>query len=253
MIKRKSPISRKAAAGCGAYIIVICVIVCVIHFFEAKEIGSEMAMKYTAIMVCAIVAAGIIFQALYTAWMRKVLENLLREYESLIRGSEQQKQPNRDELTGIRNKEAFSEEIKRLEDRLAEGETEVGLARVDLNFMDTINSKYGFDKGNLSIQKLCRLICVTFEHSPVFRIGGDEFAIILKGQDYHNYEVLADTLHEEMQDAFFDDRLDPWERISAAIGAAFYDPETCNTFAEIYRQAEDKMLERKKAMKGDND
>lgn len=28
------------------------------------------------------------------------------------------------------------------------------------------------------------MICNTFKHSPVFRIGGDEFAVILKGQDY---------------------------------------------------------------------
>ncbi|MBR6003688.1 MAG: GGDEF domain-containing protein [Lachnospiraceae bacterium] len=254
MIKRKSPLTQRAAGRCGIFIIVLCVIVCVIGLLQAREIEGALTMKYTAILLCAVVASGMCFMYLYTSWLRKEFEDVLREYASVVKGSEQQQpQPNRDELTGIRNRDAFNEEITRLDAKLKEGETEIGLARVDLNFMDTINSKYGFDKGNLSIKKLCHLICVTFEHSPVFRIGGDEFAIILKGQDYHNYDVLADTLNEEMQDAFFDDRLEPWERISAAIGAAFYNPENCDTFAKIYRQAEDKMLERKKAMKGDNE
>ena len=34
---------------------------------------------------------------------------------------------------------------------------------------------YGHDKRNIAIKKLCHLVCVIFDHSPVFRIGGAAF------------------------------------------------------------------------------
>ena len=40
------------------------------------------------------------------------------------------------------------------------------------------------------------MICKTFKHSPVFRIGGDEFAIVLEGDDYENRYALLDDLYK---------------------------------------------------------
>jgi GGDEF domain-containing protein len=38
------------------------------------------------------------------------------------------------------------------------------------------------------------MICSNFKHSPVFRIGGDEFAVLLKGQDFDNRDSLMKKL-----------------------------------------------------------
>ena len=55
---------------------------------------------------------------------------------------------------------------------------------IDLNNLKTINDTYGHDKGNIAIMKLANMICEVFSKSPVFRIGGDEFAVILFKKDY---------------------------------------------------------------------
>ncbi|SEQ13536.1 Diguanylate cyclase, GGDEF domain [Treponema bryantii] len=47
---------------------------------------------------------------------------------------------------------------------------------------------YGHEEGNYAIKKLCEIVCSVFSHSPVFRIGGDEFVVILKGADQKMYE-----------------------------------------------------------------
>ena len=78
-----------------------------------------------------------------------------------------------DALTGIRNKMAYDYEVEKLEKDLADGFNEFGLAMVDLNFLKKSNDTYGHEKGNISIRRLCMLVCEVFEHSPVFRIGGN--------------------------------------------------------------------------------
>lgn len=61
---------------------------------------------------------------------------------------------------------------------------------IDLNYLKLINDNFGHDKGNIAIKKICNIVCVTFKHSPVFRIGGDEFVVILENEDYDNIHTL---------------------------------------------------------------
>ena len=63
-----------------------------------------------------------------------------------------------------------------------------GIAMIDLNNLKVINDTYGYEEGNYAIKKLCEIVCSVFSHSLVFRIGGDEFVVILKGADQKMYE-----------------------------------------------------------------
>ena len=44
-----------------------------------------------------------------------------------------------------------------------------------------INDTYGHEKGDIYLKTACNAICDVFRHSPVFRMGGDEFAVLLQG------------------------------------------------------------------------
>lgn len=178
----------------------------------------------------------------------------MREYVTDVVSAEKkaanmQELANRDALTGIRNKTAYDHEIKKIEVRLQDGETKVGLAMVDLNYLKKLNDTYGHEKGNLAIQKLCRLVCTVFDHSPVFRIGGDEFVIILCGNDYDNYEALTEKFAAELQKMVDDPALEPWEKVSASIGAAFYEPGKDDNMESVFARADQAMYENKVAMK----
>ncbi len=156
---------------------------------------------------------------------------------------------NKDALTGIRNKTAYDNEVKKTEWEVMQGNTEFGFAMIDLNFLKKINDTFGHDKGNISIKKLCHLVCVTFAHSPVFRIGGDEFAVILKGDDYHNVDELVEKFNETLQDYANDDSLEPWEQVSAAIGYALYNKKIDSSVDNVFKRADAAMYECKKNMK----
>ncbi len=155
----------------------------------------------------------------------------------------------KDALTGIRNRTAYDKETKKLQMSLSEGNREFGIAMIDLNFLKRINDTYGHDKGNESIKKLCYLVCHVFEHSPVFRIGGDEFVAILENDDFRNRDALLIEFDDELDRLRELDDLDPWERISAAIGIAVYDSTCDNSVEDVFNRADTIMYECKKSMR----
>ena len=155
----------------------------------------------------------------------------------------------KDALTGIRNKMAYDHEVQKLEKDLADGFNEFGLAMVDLNFLKKTNDTYGHEKGNISIRRLCMLVCEVFEHSPVFRVGGDEFVVVLKNRDYRNVDQLVKDFYTHLAALRNDVTLNPWEQISAAIGYAKFDKTVDKTVEDVFKKADKAMYEQKAAMK----
>ncbi len=155
----------------------------------------------------------------------------------------------RDPLTGIRNKNGYHQEVERVIGGIEQGDTKFGVVMVDLNFLKRINDTHGHDKGNESIVKLCKLVCETFAHSPVFRVGGDEFVAIVKGGDYDRVESLVARFNQSVQESSVDESLYPWERTSAAIGYALFDSRYDAGYDDVFRRADKAMYEHKKAMK----
>lgn len=146
-----------------------------------------------------------------------------------------------DALTGVRNKTAYDATINSITEK------KYGIVVIDLNNLKTINDTYGHDKGNIAIIKLANMICEVFSKSPVFRIGGDEFAVILFKKDYENYFEHKDELEVQFEELVNNPNLEPWEKVTAAIGAAFYQEGDDPT--SVFERADQEMYKRKKEMK----
>lgn len=156
----------------------------------------------------------------------------------------------KDALTGVRNKTAYDGEARRLEWKIADGKKDFGLAMIDLNFLKRINDTYGHDQGDIAIKKLCQIICNIFKHSPVFRIGGDEFVVILEKTDLLNIELLVTEFNSKIEMLSNDESLEPWEKVSAAIGYAVFKTPDKNV-SDVFHRADQNMYERKKQMKAE--
>ncbi|MBQ1389932.1 MAG: GGDEF domain-containing protein [Clostridia bacterium] len=155
----------------------------------------------------------------------------------------------KDGLTGIRNRTAYKQEMDRLDNSSALDCIEYAIAVIDMNNLKKFNDVYGHDKGNAAIIKLTNLICVTFKHSAVFRIGGDEFVAILRNDDFINREKLTAEMYRAFDEMEQDTSLSPWEKISAAIGLAVYDRTTDVCADDVFKRADEKMYEKKNTMK----
>ena len=153
----------------------------------------------------------------------------------------------RDPLTGVKNKTAYVEAEKRLEEEMRLGRPEFALVVLDINDLKSVNDHYGHDFGDLLIIDACKLICKTFKRSPVYRIGGDEFVAILEGGDLENYSALLDEFELAMEAHNSDGRED--SHLSIARGIAIYNHETDLVFANVFKRADDAMYQNKASIK----
>lgn len=153
-----------------------------------------------------------------------------------------------DSLTGVRNKMAYDNYIAELESRIENGEIKsYGIAILDTNNLKEINDTYGHENGNTYLVNSCKLICQIFAHSPVFRIGGDEFLVVLTGKDLENHNELMSQLKESMdltKKASF-----PWKQISIACGLGIADYAKATTIADTFNKADKNMYINKREIK----
>lgn len=159
---------------------------------------------------------------------------------------------NYDALTSVRNKGAFEEYIGNLQTRINSGESiEVAACICDCNDLKVINDKYGHDKGDEYIKHACHFICTTFRRSAVFRIGGDEFAIVMMNDDYANRDELIGRFCSE-QEAISLTAEDPWNQLHIAIGVAVFDPDKDSNLSDTIKRADELMYENKRIWKEKN-
>ena len=151
----------------------------------------------------------------------------------------------KDDLTRVGNKAAYSQETVRLSRKLRDGE-QFGVLVLDVNNLKTINDTYGHVQGDEYLQASCALVCHIFDHSPVFRIGGDEFVVVLEGEDFEHREELLAQLDARMLESTSQE--DPWRRISIAKGLAVTRPAD-TSFEQVFERADVAMYENKRLMK----
>lgn len=157
-----------------------------------------------------------------------------------------------DPLTAVHNKGAFDIYIKDLQSRVdrSGGQYEFAVGIFDCNDLKQINDEFGHDKGDLYLKSAAAIICDVFSHSPVFRIGGDEFAVILQNNDYRKREELTKLFEKKIQATNSEPQL--WKHISVAMGTAVFDPNADRFVDEVVRRADNTMYRNKWQSKKQN-
>ena len=152
----------------------------------------------------------------------------------------------RDELTGTRNKTAFTELEQSVQADI-EGNTDLphfALVVCDLNDLKKINDTEGHKAGDEYIRSSAKLLCDIFAHSPVFRIGGDEFAVFLSGSDLDLSKQLMNKLRSEVLA-----NLDKHEGPVIAAGMAEFKPGDDLNVTDVFDRADQLMYEDKRKLK----
>ena len=167
----------------------------------------------------------------------KKLTNSLRSANELAR---------KDGLTGVKNKNAYKEMTEKLNDRIRDtGDTlHFAVLVCDLNDLKTINDTRGHNVGDEYILKSSSLICDIFTHSPIYRIGGDEFVALLFDRDFIERETLVEQLKNHV---IINGRTRSGPVI--ACGMSTYDPSTDNCFEDVFERADLSMYANKNELK----
>ena len=150
-----------------------------------------------------------------------------------------------DALTGVKNKTSYTLWEEKINEEIKKGEKEpFAVVVCDINSLKAVNDLYGHKEGDACIKNGCRKICGVFSHSPVFRIGGDEFVVILSGEDYAVRNRLLEQINAIPRDA---SKIRFGETISA--GMAEYKKDRHLSLSSVFEEADKAMYERKQFVK----
>ncbi len=154
-----------------------------------------------------------------------------------------------DPLTRVKNRAAYDQMVESLEEDIFNRNARFAIVMADINYLKKMNDEFGHEKGNEYIIGVCRILSDIYKRSPIFRIGGDEFVIVLEGKDYLNREDLMRIATEELAKTAGDKEAEPWKRYSAAIGMAVYVPDEDSEVEEVFKRADEEMYAAKVKMK----
>jgi len=102
-----------------------------------------------------------------------------------------------DPLTGLGNRRGFEEEAKRIADEHRE---ELVLVMLDLDEFKEVNDTFGHARGDAMLQSFGQILMrATPPEAHRYRIGGDEFAVVIFGADPAMGMQLAETIRSEAE------------------------------------------------------
>ena len=168
----------------------------------------------------------------------------IREYSAYINAL-----AYRDSLTGIKNSTAYTEAIEEINKEINLGNPPFGVIVADINNLKQTNDTYGHEIGNELIVHASRILTDTFKASSIFRIGGDEFVVILRGKDFEKYRTLIEKMDEALSTDYItvnDDTIG----VSVARGVAIFDPLIDHVYTDVFAKADHAMYMHKMSTKG---
>lgn len=149
---------------------------------------------------------------------------------------------NVDALTGVKNRHAYLMAEERLNAQISEEPgKEFAVTILDVNDLKRVNDRDGHNAGDEYLRDACRTICKVFKHSPVFRVGGDEFAVLSQGEDYGRIDELVQEMDRLNEEALQNGG------IVIACGMAKHGEETA--VAPVFERADLRMYENKSELK----
>ena len=165
-----------------------------------------------------------------------LLCTLARFIAILIRNRDMMKNYNelsrRDSLTGTLNRRAFIEMLERTE---VNGKTAIIYG--DINGLKETNDQHGHDAGDRLLVRAADVMIRVFGRNNVFRMGGDEFVILLRSATEDQVDDQMRMLREMFEQ----------NSVSVALGCVWRTKEFAN-IDELLKEADRRMYVNKKRM-----
>ena len=151
----------------------------------------------------------------------------------------------RDSLTGLGNRKAFSEHLRSALDKAQREQSRLALIYMDLDRFKEVNDRYGHDVGDDLLQSIAeRLRSAVRQPDRVYRLGGDEFTLLLPNSGSAAAAKLAARLLGELQSPVPIGELSI-DFVTPSIGIALY-PDHAQSPEDLIKAADSAMYEAKR-------
>jgi diguanylate cyclase (GGDEF)-like protein len=150
---------------------------------------------------------------------------------------------NTDSMTGVRNKHAYSEMEAHLNARIRQNEIDkLAIVVCDINGLKIVNDTMGHAAGDRLIKEACSLICEYFTHGAVYRIGGDEFVVILQEKGFDSLKDVITEINHVIEENV------KKKKAVVSIGYSELTPDD-QLVHDVFERADQMMYQRKQQLK----
>ena len=214
--------------------------------YAAVDYSMKLLMDYVSDII-----RQIIFLFLFVV-LAVVVASVLLTDRGIIRPMKRlEKRAYRDTLTGLLNRTAFYEYNQVLNGQIASGEADFSIIMVDVNFLKRMNDTHGHEKGNKYLKNAADLIDHIFGQERLYRTGGDEFVGVFEGEAQSDVRQKIHDFKNEIVCLQSKPGLQPWQRVSAAVGVTVYDSARDKSAEDVLKRADAAMYQDKLTMKAE--
>ena len=150
----------------------------------------------------------------------------------------------KDSLTGVKNRRAFIKEEKEINEAITDGSSgDFGIVVCNVMGVDEMIAAGSAKKADRIVSEACELVCDMFRHSPVYRLSGDQFTVILRDRDLKNEEVIMKLLRTAL------DKNRQKGGAVLATGISHFDPSIDRDLQSVFERANIATYENKMELK----
>jgi len=171
-------------------------------------------------------------------------DDVRKEQEQLAALNLANQMARRDGLTHVKNKTAYHEMEKELQQQIEDDTASFSILVCDINDLKNVNDTEGHKAGDEYIRSACMMVCRVFQHSPVYRIGGDEFAVVLRDEDFQHRAGLTAGLRDQVEE-----NIRTGQGPVVASGLADYQRGRDHSPEDVFVRSDSEMYENKKHLR----
>jgi len=169
------------------------------------------------------------------------LHNEIRQYLTYI-----QKKATTDAMTHVGNNSAFEEAFRSMDQKISEGTADFYVGVFDINYLKPVNDEYGHTYGNTIIQAAAAVIAEVFGYDNTYRIGGDEFLVIV---EHISADEMAAQFTQLDNAISLYNKTNPDSKVTLSIakGYAGFRRGEDESFKQVFQRADNEMYANKEA------
>lgn len=157
------------------------------------------------------------------------------------------KQAYTDAATNVGNKAAYQDAVQRIDKMSRRNDGDYAVLVMDINYLKMYNDKYGHEFGDMLISDASTIIKKVFGNYNIYRIGGDEFAVLINAPEDGLCEKLVKEFRTEQE--LFNRNAKHYELgVRIAIGYAVNSADD-NDYADVFKRADKQMYIDKQEIK----
>jgi diguanylate cyclase (GGDEF)-like protein len=196
---------------------------------QQQNLPADQATTQWLVTMTTLTVAGLI--------VAKVRANLYLHVDELS------ERARHDQLTGLLNRGALDERVADERSRSNRDGTPVSVLAVDIDGFKALNDSLGHARGDEVLRKVAgALVRRTRRHDAVARIGGDEFAVLLRGASEAAAHVVAEDVRSTVAESMTMDGAGVTVSVGVATGH-----HPIPAFEDLLRAADGAMYAGKRA------